>query len=102
MIDENLALLSALILAGLNIFSFIIVGWDKSKSVHGNPRIPEVYFFFLATVFGSAGVLLGMSIFRHKIRKWYFNIGISLLLLEQFFLIYLFANYFLELKIVIY
>lgn len=73
-----------LIVGGLiNAIAFVLVGVDKSRSIDREERVPEVYFFFLATCFASLGVLLGMFAFRHKTRKMYFPLGISFLLLQQ-------------------
>ena len=46
--------------------------------------------FFLAVAFGSLGVYLGMYVFRHKTKTWYFLIGIPLAGLQNLtFLIWL-------------
>lgn len=74
----------------INLFAFVYVGIDKRKSTRaGEERVPEVMFFFLATLFGSLGVFLGLLFFRHKTKKFYFMLGIALLLLEQVALLYL-------------
>ncbi|MEJ0021251.1 MAG: DUF1294 domain-containing protein [Candidatus Doudnabacteria bacterium] len=70
-------------LAAVNLLAFILVGIDKKSSVDNTERIPEVYYFFIAIFFASLGVLLGMIFFHHKTRKFYFPLGISLLILEQ-------------------
>ena len=63
---------------------------DKVKSAKpGAKRISEGMLFFMATVFGSIGVYAGMFVFRHKNRKWYFLIGIPLLIIQNAALIYL-------------
>jgi uncharacterized membrane protein YsdA (DUF1294 family) len=58
---------------------------DKRRSMQSssNNRISEGVLFFIAVLFGSAGVLVGMVLFRHKIRKWYFYIGIPALVLQH-------------------
>ncbi len=76
----------------INLFSFILVGIDKRKSISGGERIPEAWLFFIAVFFASAGVFFGMLIFRHKIRKTYLPIGISFLLLQQTALIFMLLN----------
>ena len=86
--DNGLVILGAT-LVFVNLFSFVLVGVDKRKSLKGAERIPEAWLFFVAVFFASAGVFLGMLAFRHKIRKAYFPIGIGLLLLEQAALIFL-------------
>jgi uncharacterized membrane protein YsdA (DUF1294 family) len=45
--------------------------------------------FFLAAAFGSVGVYAGMFAFRHKTRKWYFAVGIPLLMLQNLAFLYL-------------
>ncbi len=87
--------LLGLIVFGLliNFVAFIIMWIDKIKSARsGSPRISEGLLFFLATIFGSVGVYLGMFAFRHKTRKWYFLVGMPLLMLENFTLLYFIYN----------
>ncbi len=62
----------------INIFSFFIMHRDKVNSVNrkDNYRIPEGLMFFLVSIFGGLGIYTGMFIFRHKTRKWYFQIGV--------------------------
>lgn len=74
----------------VNLVAFFIMLWDKARSrKQGRERISEGLLFFMATVFGSVGVYLGMFALRHKTRKWYFLIGIPLLMLENLALLYL-------------
>ena len=58
---------------------------DKRKSIRGSgkTRTPEGVLFFLAAIFGSIGVYLGMFAFRHKTKKWYFLAGVPLLILQN-------------------
>ena len=78
-----------IVLIGLNVIAFILTGLDKYKSVDGQSRIPEIYLFFWAAIFGSLGVLVGMFLFRHKIRKWYFPVGVGIILIQQVTLVVL-------------
>lgn len=82
------ALIGILLL--INIVSFFIVAHDKRKSVSGanSDRTPEGLLFFIAAAFGSIGVYAGMLIFRHKTRKWYFLVGIPLLILQNGVMLY--------------
>ena len=79
------------ILAFINLFSFLLMANDKRKSLRGSgtERTPEGIIFFIASVFGSIGVYLGMLAFRHKTKKWYFQLGIPLLILQNLALLYL-------------
>ncbi|MFQ9879454.1 MAG: DUF1294 domain-containing protein [Ruminococcus sp.] len=40
----------------------------------------------MAAIGGSAGALLGMQFFHHKIRKWKFRLGVPLILAAQLIL----------------
>jgi uncharacterized membrane protein YsdA (DUF1294 family) len=63
---------------------------DKGRSRReGAERISEGMLFFLAAAFGSLGVYAGMFTFRHKTRKWYFIIGIPLLMAQNLAFLYL-------------
>jgi len=73
----------------INFITFLIMLIDKNKSIKtGAERISEGMMFFMATIFGSIGIYLGMFVFRHKTRKWYFLIGIPLLILENITFLY--------------
>ena len=78
----------------INLAAFLIMLMDKVKSANQNlSRISEGMMFFLAAIGGSLGIYAGMFAFRHKTRKWYFLIGIPLLIIQNVavaYLIYLF------------
>lgn len=85
-----------IIFATINLIAFLMMWSDKIKSAKpGVTRISEGLLFFLATAFGSLGVYAGMFVFRHKTQKWYFLIGIPLLIIQNtaaIYLIYLWLN----------
>jgi len=85
------------VLVAINLFSFCVMGYDKRKAMKRNDtkRTPEGVMFFLATMFGSIGIYTGMFIFRHKIRKWYFQLGIPLLMLQNAATFYLIRELFM-------
>lgn len=70
-------------LAAVNISAFFLCGIDKEAACKGKWRIPERTLFLAALPGGAAGFLLGMLLFRHKIRKAKFAVGMPLLLLAQ-------------------
>ncbi len=73
----------------MNLLSVFIMWIDKVKSrKQGVARVSEGLLFFLAALFGSVGVYVGMFAFRHKIQKWYFILGIPLLILENVAFLY--------------
>lgn len=85
----------ALFFAAVNAMAFLLMLWDKTQSrKNGAERISEGMLFFMATLFGSVGVYLGMIVFRHKTRKWYFVIGIPMLILENLTFLSLVSQYF--------
>ena len=62
-------LLPAAWLALTNLVAFAAYGIDKLKAIRHEYRISEAALLTLSFIGGSAGALLGMLIFRHKIRK---------------------------------
>ncbi|MGI6712895.1 MAG: DUF1294 domain-containing protein [Bacillota bacterium] len=65
----------------INILSFLVMGLDKMKAYFAWWRIPEFILFLLAFSFGAGGILAGMLLFHHKIRKPLFYIIIPFLLI---------------------
>lgn len=77
-----------IILLILNIFGFILVSLDKYKAKNKLWRIPERSFFILSILGGSIGVYIGLFVFKHKTRHWYFMVLIPLIILAQIVFIY--------------
>jgi len=74
----------------VNLVAFFIMWRDKVRSRKaGAERISEGLLFFMATMFGSIGVYAGMFAFRHKTRKWYFVVGVPMLIIENSAFLYL-------------
>ncbi len=70
-------------LAVINLVTFAVYGIDKAKAKRGAWRVPEKTLFLLPLLGGSLGALLGMRVFHHKTKHWYFVWGIPLILLAQ-------------------
>ena len=71
-------------LALINVIAFLMMGSDKRRSKKdGARRIPEKALFLSAILGGSVGAILGMRLFHHKTRHWYFVWGMPLILLLQ-------------------
>ena len=70
-------------LAAVNVVTFTVYGIDKRKARRGAWRVPEKTLFLLPLLGGSVGALLGMKVFRHKTKHWYFVWGIPIILLAQ-------------------
>ncbi len=74
----------------INLMVFAMYGIDKAKAVRNEWRISEKSLIGLALL-GAPGALLAMFVFRHKIRKPKFYIGVPFILIAEiivFFLIY--------------
>lgn len=52
-----------------SLLAFILFGWDKLMAKLRRRRIPEAALLGCAVFGGSAGGMLGMALFRHKLRK---------------------------------
>ena len=70
-------------LAVINLLTFIVYGADKRRARQGKWRVPEKTLFLLPLLGGSIGALLGMRVFHHKTKHWYFVWGIPAILLAQ-------------------
>ena len=70
-------------IAALSILTWALFGIDKWKAVRGKWRIRESTLLGLSLLGGAAGGLAGMYLFRHKIRKSRFRIGVPLMLIAQ-------------------
>ena len=70
-------------LAAINLVTFAVYGIDKAKAKRGAWRVPEKTLFLLPLLGGSIGALLGMRVFHHKTKHWYFVWGIPAILLAQ-------------------
>lgn len=70
-----------------NLIGFAMMGIDKWKARKHAWRIPEASLFLIAVIGGSIGSILGMQLFRHKTKHWYFVVGMPLILILQIALI---------------
>ena len=69
-----------IVLAAVNLFTFILYGVDKLKAKRGAWRISEATLLLIALLGGSLGALLGMELFRHKTKHWKFKILVPVFL----------------------
>ncbi len=77
----SLILLSAF--AAISIVTFFLYGADKRKAKRRAWRTPESVLLGFAFFGGAAGAILGMAVFRHKTRHWYFRAVAALGILWQ-------------------
>lgn len=68
----------------VNLWAFALMGADKARAKKkGARRIRERTLFLSALLGGGLGAFLGMWVFRHKTKHWYFVVGIPLILLAE-------------------
>ena len=67
----------------INIAAFALFGADKKKARQGDWRISEKALFLSAVLGGSLGAMVGMRVFHHKTKHWYFVFGIPAILVLQ-------------------
>lgn len=75
----------------INLIVFFLYGIDKWKAIHHKWRIPEAHLI-LAGVFGIFGAVLGMLLFRHKIRKPKFYIGLPAIFILELMCVILYIK----------
>ena len=82
MVKELWQLLGLYLLA-VNAAAFCLMGADKRRARRGTWRFSEKALFLPAVLGGALGGLLGMRVFHHKTRHWYFRFGFPPLLALQ-------------------
>ena len=75
----------------INLIVIFLYGIDKWKAIHHKWRIPEAHLI-LAGVFGIFGAVLGMLLFRHKIRKPKFYIGLPAIFILELMCVILYIK----------
>ena len=82
-----------IILGVLSAFTFLIYGMDKNAAKKDLWRTPERRLLLFGFCGGAVGALLGMQIFRHKTRKWYFwAVNLLGIAWQSALAVYLFVN----------
>ena len=76
--------IALIFMALMSVVGFCAMGIDKAKAKADAWRIPEKTLFGIAFLGGGAGVWLGMNLFRHKTKHWYFKYGVPAIALLEF------------------
>jgi len=66
---------------GINLISFLFMGYDKYLAIHKKWRISEMTLLGMAFLGGCLGTLIGMIVFHHKTKKLKFIILVPLFLI---------------------
>lgn len=67
----------------INGIGFVLMGVDKRRAKRDQWRISEKTLFLPPLLGGTVGAILGMRVFHHKTRHWYFRYGLPALLVLQ-------------------
>ena len=62
------------VFAIISLITLILYGVDKRRAKRGKWRIPERVLIGFSLLGGGVGGWLGMKLFRHKTRHWYFHV----------------------------
>ena len=79
-------------LLAVNLLTFILYGIDKKRARNREWRISERTLIGIAVIGGCIGAILGMYVFHHKTRHWYFRYGLPVILIMQMLLAWCFYN----------
>lgn len=69
-----------IVVATVNCMAFIIYGVDKIKAINNEWRVSEKRLLRISMI-GPFGSYLGMKLFRHKVKKTRFYVGIPIFIL---------------------
>ena len=73
----------------INLIAFVLYGVDKNRAKHSQWRISEKTLLGITLIGGSIGAFVGMHLFRHKTKHWYFKYGVPAILLIHVALIWI-------------
>ncbi len=72
--------LPLVIILGLNLVAWLLMGYDKRQAGSRGWRVSEKTLLLVSLVGGAPGIYLGMKIFRHKTRRALFTVGVPFLI----------------------
>lgn len=80
---KDIMQIAGLYLLLINGVGFLLMGIDKRRAKRGAWRISEKSLFLSPLLGGTVGAILGMRVFHHKTKHWYFRYGLLALLVLQ-------------------
>ena len=91
---QNTILIVVAVLIVMNLVSFALMGIDKRRAQRGAWRISEKALFLTAACFGGLGGVMGMRLFHHKTKHWYFRVFFPAMLAAQIVILAIGAYHF--------
>ena len=77
----------------MSLLAFALYGSDKRRAKKRRRRTPESLLLGIGILGGFIGALLGMQLFRHKTKHWYFRaVNLLALLIHAALLYYFFLE----------
>ncbi len=70
-------------LLAVNLWAFALMGIDKRRAKKDLWRIKERTLFLPVLLGGGVGGILGMKMFHHKTKHWYFRFGFPAILILE-------------------
>lgn len=67
----------------VNLWAFVLMGVDKRRAKKDAWRIKEKTLFLPVLLGGGVGGILGMKVFHHKTKHWYFRFGFPAILILE-------------------
>ncbi len=80
---EYLLYASGIYLLLVNLWAFVLMGIDKRRARKDLWRIKERTLFLPVLLGGGVGGILGMKVFHHKTKHWYFRFGFPAILILE-------------------
>ena len=91
---QSIILIVMAALIAMNLVSFALMGIDKRRAQRGAWRISEKVLFLATACFGGLGGVMGMRLFHHKTKHWYFRVFFPAMLAAQIVILAIGAYYF--------
>ena len=91
---QNTILIVMAVLIVMNLVSFALMGIDKRRAQRGAWRISEKALFLTTACFGGLGGVMGMRLFHHKTKHWYFRVFFPTMLAAQIVILAIGAQYY--------
>ncbi|MBR2425118.1 MAG: DUF1294 domain-containing protein [Lentisphaeria bacterium] len=79
-------------IAGVNIITFLLMGYDKMAARKRRYRLPERLFLTNCLIGGSLGCILAMLLYHHKTEKKNFHLPVIGIFMAQILIIIIFRS----------